>query len=556
MANEKNLKPVRKGTKRAKELGSAGGKASVEKRRAKKSLAELASAVMASPVPAGTEAYNTVAAMVANVDPEDITVGALMVAGQAQAAVAGNAQAFRVLTELEEQQRKATAPVPGKLVVDFGLIVAEPYTRLHQRLFKQEITDCWITGGRGSAKSSFVALEIVYALEQDPLANALVMQRTGSDIRNGTFAQIEWALDVLGVNDHWRCTASARRIINEKTGQLILFKGADDPKKTKGVKVRVGQITILWLEEVDQFGGMADIRTIRQSVTRGGAHVTRFYTFNPPRSVDNWANVEFERVRADGDKSTVALKTNYLQVPAEWLGEQFIEDAKGLSEIDEIAYRHEYMGESVGVGGEVFTRAEFRAIKADELARFERPVLGQDWGWWPDPWAFVLSYWEPSTRTLYSVAERRGNRLQPADTSELVKKAITSIGREVDKQKGWNGKGTSPHTKELLTQPVWSDDADPQQIKAHRDNGLNAHPAGKGGNRLKSYEWLAGIKWVIDPKRCPELAKEVRKMCYEQATDGTWLNSIPDGNDHSIDAVRYSVMRIVTHRGAYDTDRK
>lgn len=556
MANEKNLKPVRKGSKEAKALSAMGRKAKSEKAQKRKTLAELASAVMASGVPKGTEAYETVQAMVTDLDPADITVGAMMVVGQAQAAAAGNAQAFRVLTELEESQRKQQEVKPEKLVVDFGLIIAEPYTRLHQRLFKQELTDVWITGGRGSAKSSFVGLEIVYALEQDPLANALVMQRTGSDIRNGTFAQIEWALDQLNVADHWKCTASARRIINERTGQLILFKGADDPKKTKGVKVRVGQITHLWLEEVDQFGGMADIRTIRQSVTRGGAHVTRFYTFNPPRSSDNWTNAEFDRVSVAQAQGTVALKTNYEQVPPDWLGEQFIEDAHGLRDIDELAYRHEYLGECVGVGGEVFTRAEFRAIKADEIAKFDRPVLGQDWGWWPDPWAFVLSFWEPSTRTLYSVAEQRGNRLQPADTSLMVKRTLEAIGAEADKAKGWKGNGISPTAKGLLAEPVWSDDADPQQIKAHKDNGLNARPAGKGGKRLKSYEWLAGIKWVIDPKRCPELAKEVRRMCYEQATDGTWLNSIPDGNDHSIDAVRYSTMRIVSARGAYDTDRK
>ena len=29
---------------------------------------------------------------------------------------------------------------------------------------------------------------------------------------------------------------------------------------------------------------------------------------------------------------------------------------------------------------------------------------------------------------------------------------------------------------------------------------------------------------------------------YERDRDGTWVDEIPDGNDHSIDAVRYAMM--------------
>ena len=102
--------------------------------------------------------------------------------------------------------------------------------------------------------------------------------------------------------------------------------------------------------------------------------------------------------------------------------------------------------------------------------------------------------------------------------------------------------------------PVLSDDSDPSKIAAHRDNGVNATAAGKGGNRMRSYEWLAGVRWVIDPARCPNLAREVRAMEYSRAQDGAYLNDVPDGNDHWVDAVRYSVMPIVKRRGAYGTD--
>lgn len=39
-------------------------------------------------------------------------------------------------------------------------------------------------------------------------------------------------------------------------------------------------------------------------------------------------------------------------------------------------------------------------------------------------------------------------------------------------------------------------------------------------------------------------------MQYERNADGEWLNSIPDGNDHGIDSVRYAMMREARSRRA------
>ena len=47
---------------------------------------------------------------------------------------------------------------------------------------------------------------------------------------------------------------------------------------------------------------------------------------------------------------------------------------------------------------------------------------------------------------------------------------------------------------------------------------------------------------MIDPVRCPLAYEEFRLKEFERDRDGTWVDEIPDGNDHSIDAVRYAVM--------------
>ena len=78
-------------------------------------------------------------------------------------------------------------------------------------------------------------------------------------------------------------------ITYKPTGQKIFFRGADDPVKLKGIKVTKGYIGILWYEELDQFKGPEAVRTIQQSVIRGGDKAYIFKSMNPPKTKNNWA---------------------------------------------------------------------------------------------------------------------------------------------------------------------------------------------------------------------------------------------------------------------------
>lgn len=42
--------------------------------------------------------------------------------------------------------------------------------------------------------------------------------------------------------------------------------------------------------------------------------------------------------------------------------------------------------------------------------------------------------------------------------------------------------------------------------------------------------------------RCPLASEKFRLKEFERDRDGTWVDEIPDGNDHSNDAVRYTMM--------------
>ena len=420
-------------------------------------------------------------------------------------------------------------------VRDFALLLAPPFLAPHRAIAAGARGDFWFRGGRGSTKSTSCSLEVVKHIEEHPGQHAVVLMKRKADLRDAAYAQVVWAINALRLADAYDMPESTLRITRRATGQTIVFRGCDNANKIKSIKPKFGYVGIAWFEEADQFAGMAEVRKVNQSLTRGGEDCVRLYSFNPPRSATCWANQEMERREAAG---LPVWSSTYLDVPPEWLGPQFIADAEDLKASDERAYRHEYLGEPVGMGTEVFDNVVFRRVTDEEIAGFDNMRWGQDFGWYPDPWALTGSEWQPGQRRLVTFAEDGGNKLQPADQADRIHAAHT-----------W-ADGDGPPAYHHLR--VLSDDADPTAIAAQRDGGIDARAAGKARpGRMASYRFLQSVEWVIDPERCPRLAAEVRAMEYETTADGEVLNSIPDGNDHYIDATRYAVMAEARSRAGY-----
>ena len=179
----------------------------------------------------------------------------------------------------------------------------------------------------------------------------------------------------------------ANPIVYKPTGQQILFMGLDDPNKVKSVKLPFGYIGITWFEELDQYSGEKEIRKVLQSTMRGGTQFWDFRSFNPPISNLNWAN----QYAADAlaRENTLVMSSDYTQIPEEWLGQAFIDEALDLKETNPRAYEHEYLGIPVGTGGNVFENVEPLYMNDAFIETFERIYSGIDFGWYPDPFAFV-----------------------------------------------------------------------------------------------------------------------------------------------------------------------
>lgn len=116
-----------------------------------------------------------------------------------------------------------------------------------------------------------------------------------------------------------------------------------------------GYAAVVWFEELDQFDGIDAVRSILNSLRRSGDDFWIFYTYNPPRTLWSWVNrEELERERRS---DTLVGRSSYPDVVGthpEWLGAPFVEEAEYLRDVDERAWRSEYLGEVTGTGGSVF----------------------------------------------------------------------------------------------------------------------------------------------------------------------------------------------------------
>ena len=450
-----------------------------------------------------------------------------------------------VQRQLAELQKEVKARKDAKSVIDALDVtqhIAPIYLPLHEDIQAQQHQYYNLPGGRGSGKSSFCALEIVNGIMQDQTGNssAIVFRRTANTMRESVFSQIAWAIDKLDVGDLWRGSVSPMCWTYRPTGAQILFRGLDDSSKLKSIKPRRGFFRYIWLEEFSELPGENFTRSVMQSVQRGGSRFTVFRSFNPPINASNWANVFIARP----DDRAVTLHTSYLDVPAQWLGDDFILEAERLQEINEQAYKHEYLGEATGSGGEVFPNVTVRTITDDEINELQYIYAGVDFGFSVDPAVFMRVAYDSKHDTVYLLDEIYKKHLS---NNELAAQ-ITAKGYEYTGQYenvGFYGYPEVYKEKQVIV----CDSAEPKSINDLRNAGLKCIACQKyPGSVIYGVKWLQNRRIVIDPARTPNAHREFIGYEYMTTKDGEFLADVPDKDNHTIDAVRYALDRLINYR--------
>lgn len=377
-------------------------------------------------------------------------------------------------------------------------------------------------GGRGSTKSTTVGMTIVELMKNNHDIHAVVCRKVGNTIKDSVYNKIKWAIGKQEFTEEFDSKLSPMEITLKATGQKIYFRGADDPDKIKSINPEFGYIGILWFEELDQFAGPEEIRKIEQSAIRGGDLAWIFKSFNPPKTMNNWAN----KYVLEPKENRIVHSSTYLDVPKGWLGQPFIDEAEHLKEVNPNAYEHEYMGIANGNGGNVFEYLEIRDITDEEIGHMDRIFAGVDYGWYPDAFCYLRTYYDSAREKIYLIDELYVNKWSNSKTADWIKK-----------------KGYDDYT-------MICDSAEPKSVNDFRDAGLPARGAIKGPGSIEyGFKFLQTKTIVIDPKRTPNAYKEITEYEYDRDKEGNVISGYPDGNDHAISALRYAYEPLFNRRG-------
>ena len=500
-------------TEEKREIAIKGGKASGEARRQKATMLSVLEKVL---------------------DEKDkesgLTHRELATLGLVRGAEQGIAKNYEILQGLMEKQEKQNDMSKIKVYLP-AKDIPRSFVDIYRDIENRKYFEYWFEGGRGSDKSSIWSEIVAELLENNENMCALLIRKVGNTMKDSVYSQMQWGIDKLGetypeVPTHWKPTKSPLEITNEKTGQIIYFRGADDPVKIKSIKPPKDKyIGIVVYEECDQMNGMEEIGTIDRSVVRGGEDFIVFRVYNTPRSSRHFINIEKKKPKKD----RIIHRSTYLDVPKEWLGQKFFDEAEYMRETNEKQYRNIYLGEEIGDGGNVFENVEVREITDDEINTFDYTYQGIDFGWFPDPLAWTKCSYNPSQRTLYIYDEFVVNKMSNADVWEHLKEEKGVTGEDI----------------------IIADSAEPKSIGDFKAYGSCMKGAEKGPGSVEySMKWLSSLaKIVIDPNRCPTAAQEFSTYEFQQDKDGNYISGYVDADNHTIDSIRYALNNIWKKKG-------
>lgn len=428
--------------------------------------------------------------------------------------------------------------------INTSKLFAPAYNKAFRSIVHHDYERWTFTGGRASAKSSFISICIVLLIVMFPRLNALVIRRTAKSLRHSVFEQIVWAIDILGFKRSngntagfkipKSSTAALPIVYIRKSGkkQQIIFAGIDDPEKLKSIKVSTGYIGILWAEEKTEIDP-ADLQNVKISALRGGDRFWIFESYNPPSAVRHWCNAEAR----EEDPQRMVVHTTYKDIPREWLGPAILHDIENTKAHNMRAYENIYLGIATGTGRQVFENVQLRPITDDEYAQMDAETLqGIDWGYFPDPFAYGQLYYSQKLHTLYVLDEMYLKKHGNWESYEKTRYHMEKAGLDI--------------TLDRIT----ADSAEPKSVADFHKWGANIRGAVKGPNSISAgFKWLQSLNAIVcNPETTPQAADEFSLYEYEiDKKTGEIMDGYPDGQpDHFLALTRYATEHIWRKAGA------
>lgn len=424
---------------------------------------------------------------------------------------------------LEENKlaiEKATASAAGSVIIPDAVWRGLMNDAYADHLLAQQTTQIFF-GGSSSGKSFAILGQRTVRDVMSGKRNYLIVRKTGRTLRNSSFNEVWKCISRMDLEGEFNRNKTDMVITHKASGCQILFCGLDDVEKVKSITPQVGVITDIVIEEATETE-YNDYKSLKKRL-RGGDEtiIKRMVLLFNPILQDHWIYTEFFAGKWDDTKNYYAdnklliLRTTYKD--NRWLTADDI--TKLEDETDKYYYDVYTLGKWGVLGNLIFTNWETKDLT--EIAKAtNRFYNGLDFGFYPDPAAYVRMGYNRAKKEVYIFKELGGTDMTNDVLAELLKPVIR---------------------KETLT----CDSAEPKSIQELNNFGLNAIPVVKGPGSVEfSIKWLQRQKIYIDP-RCIATIMEFKKYKYKEDRNGRVLPEPVDRDNHYVDSSRYALMDVM-----------
>lgn len=381
-----------------------------------------------------------------------------------------------------------------------------------------------VYGSRDSGKSDFVAQWFIIKALQPEFFRGLLVRKYYASIKNSQWQTILDYIDYWDLKPYFKVTENPLKITSKLSNNTISAVGLDKPDKSIGMK----DPTCAWYEEADQISLDAYLYTSRSLRSSFTNNIVEWFTFNP-RNENCWLNSYFfppkqTYERDDGNFTFVdSIRDDTIILHTFYKFNRFCPyirraDLEDLKNIDLNYYRVHALGLWGGtMKGLIYP--EFTIV--DEFPDDIDYAYGLDYGF-NNPSALIkVGY---SNNEIYL----QEKLYSPSYTHTTLTQHIVKY-----------------YSDELSKNIIVVDSAEPALIKHLRNNQINAIPALKNSQAIKSvYDGIMFCKQfkINIVKGSDNLIKEMTSYSWKTDKDGIIYDEPVKIDDHAMDAWRYVVQ--------------
>ena len=124
-----------------------------------------------------------------------------------------------------------------------------------------------IKGSRNSKKSvDIIGYRAIFDILENPLNNVLIVRENEYTNRQSTFANIINCLGNMKILQYFKTNKNPLEITYKPTGQMIFFRGMNNPTTITSITVQVGVLNRVYVEEAYEIPSYEDFRKLDGSI--------------------------------------------------------------------------------------------------------------------------------------------------------------------------------------------------------------------------------------------------------------------------------------------------